>query len=93
MAAADMEYILWTVLVPFTGFAAFIYDGIYIGATASAAMRNTMFISTSAFFLFYFILKSPLGNDGLWIAFLIFLTLRGLVMFLMQKKQVFKVDY
>ncbi len=88
-----MEYILWTVLVPFTGFAAFIYDGIYIGATASAAMRNTMFISTSAFFLFYFILKGPLGNDGLWIAFLIFLTLRGLVMFMMQKKQVFKVNY
>lgn len=84
-----MDYILWTVLVPFTGFAAFIYDGIYIGATASAAMRNTMFISTSAFFIFYLILRGPLGNDGLWIAFLIFLTLRGLVMFLMQKKQVF----
>ena len=84
-----MAYILWTVLVPFTGFAAFIYDGIYIGATASAAMRNTMFISTGAFFIAYYLLCGPLGNDGLWIAFLIFLTLRGLVMFLMQKKQIF----
>lgn len=83
-----MQYILWTVLVPFTGFAAFIYDGIYIGATASAAMRNTMFISTGAFFIFYLILHRPLGNDGLWIAFLIFLTLRGLVMFIMQEKQI-----
>ena len=56
-------------------------------------MRNTMFISTSAFFVFYLILRGPLGNDGLWIAFLIFLTLRGLVMFLMQKKQVFEFDH
>ncbi len=83
-----MQYILWTVLVPFTGFAAFIYDGIYIGATASDAMRNTMFISTTAFFVLYYILRGPLGNDGLWIAFLLFLTLRGVVMFLMQRKHV-----
>ncbi len=86
-----MQYFIWTILVPFTGFAAFIYDGIYIGATASAAMRNTMFLSTAAFFLFYFILRGPLGNDGLWIAFLIFLTLRGFIMCLLQEKQVFNI--
>ncbi len=76
-----MEYIIWTVLVPFTGFAAFIYDGIYIGATASKAMRNVMFVATGAFFIAYYALRHSLGNDGLWIAFLIFLTLRGLLMF------------
>ena len=81
-----MKYILWTILVPFTGFAAFIYDGIYIGATASKAMRNVMFVATGAFFIAYYALHRPLGNDGLWIAFLIFLTLRGLLMFLWEKK-------
>lgn len=84
-----MEYILWTILVPLTGFAAFIYDGIYIGATASKSMRDVMFVATSAFFIAYYALHSPLGNDGLWIAFLIFLTLRGLLMFLWEKKHIF----
>ena len=81
-----MEYILWTILVPFTGFAAFIYDGIYIGATASKAMRNVMFVATAAFFIAYYFLQPHLGNDGLWIAFLIFLTLRGALMWIGDKK-------
>ena len=81
-----MEYIIWTVLVPFTGFAAFIYDGIYIGATASKAMRNVMFVATGVFFIAYYALHNSLGNDGLWIAFLLFLTLRGLLMFFGEKK-------
>ena len=81
-----MEYILWTILVPFTGFAAFIYDGIYIGATASKAMRNVMFVATGAFFIAYYLLQPSLGNNGLWIAFLIFLTLRGALMWVGDKK-------
>lgn len=78
--ATAMQYMLWTIFVPFAGFAAFIYDGIYIGATASRAMRNVMFVATSAFFIFYFLLHKPLQNTGLWIAFLIFLVLRGSLM-------------
>lgn len=87
-----MQYMLWTVMVPFAGFAAFIYDGIYIGATASRAMRNVMFVATSAFFIFYLLLNKPLGNDGLWIAFLIFLVLRGGLMAAAQKKNIFQVN-
>ena len=87
-----MQYMLWTVMVPFAGFAAFIYDGIYIGATASRAMRNVMFVATGAFFIFYLLLNKPLGNDGLWIAFLIFLVLRGGLMAAAQKKNIFQVN-
>lgn len=83
-----MRYMLWTVFVPFTGFAAFIYDGIYIGATASKIMRNVMFIATSIFFVLYVLLARPLGNTGLWIAFLIFLSLRGGLMALWEKKAI-----
>lgn len=85
-----MEYIIWTILVPFTGFAAFIYDGIYIGATASKAMRNVMFVATGVFFIAYYALHNSLGNDGLWIAFLLFLTLRGLLM-LVREKSVIRI--
>lgn len=84
-----MQYILWVVLVPVTGFAAFIYDGIYVGATASKAMRNTMFGATAAFFILYILLSPVWGNHGLWIAFLVFLTLRGLLMFLLEKRAIF----
>jgi MATE family multidrug resistance protein len=81
-----MEYMVWTLLVPITGFSAFLFDGIYIGATASKAMRNIMFVATAAFFLAYYLLEPKLYNNGLWIAFLIFLTLRGGLMWLWNKK-------
>ncbi len=84
--ATSMEYMVWTLLVPVTGFSAFLFDGIYIGATASKTMRNIMFVATAAFFIAYYILESKLGNNGLWIAFLIFLTLRGGLMWLWNKK-------
>lgn len=81
-----MEYMTWTILVPITGFSAFLFDGIYIGATASKSMRNIMFVATAAFFIGYYTLAPSLGNDGLWIAFLIFLTLRGGLMWAWNKK-------
>lgn len=83
------QFIFWTYIIPFAGFAAFIYDGIYIGATASAAMRNVMIISTTAFFIVYYALSAFLGNNALWTAFVVFLVLRGLTMSVWQNKYVF----
>ncbi len=83
-----IQYILWAVLVPFTGFAAFLYDGIYIGATASQGMRNVMFVATAAFFILYALLQPRLANHGLWLAFIIFLAIRGLLMFVWEKKYI-----
>lgn len=81
-----MSYMVWTLLVPITGFSAFLFDGIYIGATASKSMRNIMFVATAVFFIAYYTLAPRLGNDGLWIAFLLFLTLRGGLMWLWNGK-------
>lgn len=83
------KYMFWTYIIPFAGFAAFIYDGIYIGAMASKAMRNVMIVATAAFFATYYLLVSRLGNNALWTAFIIFLVLRGMLMFMFQKKNVF----
>lgn len=83
-----MQYMFWTYLLPFTGFAAFIFDGIYIGATATAAMRNVMFVATAVFFLLYYWLAARWGNNALWFAFIFFLIFRGLLMALGQKKYV-----
>ncbi len=87
-----MQYMIWIVLVPFTGFAAFIFDGIYIGATASKAMRDTMFVATAIFFVLYYVLHQIFGNHGLWMAFIVFLILRGALMFMFRKKHILTVD-
>lgn len=84
-----MQFMFWTYLLPFTGFAAFIYDGIYIGATASAAMRNVMFVATAVFFALYYALVARWGNHALWFAFIFFLIFRGGLMILGERRCVF----
>lgn len=85
-----MNYNRWTLLIPLCGFAAFLFDGIYIGATAAKSMRNIMFIATAVFFAGYFILQPYIGNDGLWIAFLLFLVFRGGLMWIWYNKIIVK---
>ena len=82
-------YYIYMILIPIITFAAFIWDGIYIGATASKAIRNTMIISTIFVFLpAWYLLTPSLGNHGLWIAFLCFMISRGTVMTFMAKKNI-----
>ena len=60
---ATKSYSFWTILIPITGFAAFLWDGIFIGATASKEMRNAMILSAISFFVCYYATKSFLGNN------------------------------
>lgn len=72
------EYVLWVVLVPVVSFAAFVWDGIFIGATESSFMRNSMVIAAVAtFFPVYYIMRPFIGNHALWLAFVLFLLSRG----------------
>lgn len=80
------DYLPWAVTVPLAGFLAFTWDGIYIGVTATRAMLYSMGIATTAFFGVYFALKSQLGNHALWLAFVIYLILRGTVQSILWKK-------
>ena len=83
-------YHIYMILIPLITFAAFLWDGIYIGATAARAIRNTMLISAIGVFLpASLILMPSFGNHGLWVAFLMFMVARGLSMTLMAKKAVF----
>ncbi len=94
--AATGEYMGWVLAIPVCGFAAFLFDGIFIGATATRTMRNAMFVATAAFFAVYYGLKEYFGtanihtwNNILWIAFMVFLTLRGLIQALRVRKDVY----
>ncbi|MDI9604529.1 MAG: MATE family efflux transporter [Bacteroidota bacterium] len=73
------RYMFWTLLIPITGFAAFLWDGIFIGATASKEMRNAMLLASLLFFAAYFALTPVWGNNGLWFSFILYLLVRGVV--------------
>ena len=80
------SFLFWTVLIPITGFAAFLWDGVFIGATASKEMRNAMVFSAIVFFACYYIAAPVLGNNGLWLAFILYLSVRGILQIVWAKK-------
>ncbi|MDZ7740759.1 MAG: MATE family efflux transporter [Bacteroidota bacterium] len=84
-------YLFWVALVPVVSFAAFIWDGVFIGATATAPMRNTLIVATLLIFLpSYYLLREPLGNHGLWLAMMLFMLTRGIMLSLLAKKYVIR---
>lgn len=76
-AAAD--FLPWAVLIPVTGVAAFIWDGVYIGLTATRQMLLSSVVSAMVFFGLYAWLHPLLGNHALWLAFNAFLFMRGII--------------
>lgn len=76
---ASSTYFYWVLAIPLAGFAAFLYDGIFIGATATGLMLRAMFVASVAFFLIYFGCREAMGNHALWLAFITYLSLRGIV--------------
>ncbi len=82
------QYYLWVLLVPIAGFSAFLWDGIFIGATASRAMLYAIAVATALFFVIYISFVSILGNNALWLALIVFLAARGLGQTLLAKRSV-----
>ncbi len=76
---AAATYFPWALLIPAAGMAAFIWDGIFIGATATRGMLLSMAVAAGCFFALYYALRPALGNHALWLAFLTYLFLRGVV--------------
>jgi MATE family multidrug resistance protein len=86
-------YFYWISIIPVVSFAAFLWDGIYIGATAGKAMRNSMLISSLlVFFPAYFILQKFIGNHGLWLAFILFMISRTITMWVMAPSAIFRIQ-
>lgn len=89
LATIANEYKYWVILLPLTSFAAFIWDGIYIGVTASKAMRNTMIIATLLVFLpSYYLSTQFMGSHSLWFALHLFMLSRGILLWWLRKKSV-----
>lgn len=89
---AVKPYHIYMIIMPLATFAAFLWDGVYIGATASRAIRNTMIISTILVFLpCWYYLMPMFGNHGLWTSFFAFMITRGISMTLMAKKNIITI--
>ncbi|MDE6928143.1 MAG: MATE family efflux transporter [Muribaculaceae bacterium] len=75
-----MEFLPWIVAVPLVGVLAFVFDGIFIGMTNTRSMLISMLVATALFFGLYILLFPHLSNHGLWLAFIAYLFVRGIVL-------------
>lgn len=80
--AEAKDYLPWMVAAPVVGAAAWMLDGIFIGATRTADMRNMMVISAAIYAAAAALLVPAFGNHGLWAAMTIGLAARGVTLFL-----------
>lgn len=84
-------YLIWIAIAPPINAIAYIWDGVFIGATASTAMRNSMLASALVFLLAYFVLKG-LGNHGLWLTLTLFSIARGATLTFFAPKHIFSLS-
>lgn len=86
------HYFYWVLAIPLAGFAAFLWDGILIGATATRFMLWAMLVASGSFFMIYYCFSGATNNHMLWLAFLVYLALRGVMQTLWSRK-VFTLKY
>ncbi|HLT02218.1 MAG TPA: hypothetical protein VK001_08555, partial [Geminicoccaceae bacterium] len=76
--ATAFEHLPYIVALPLVAMFAYLYDGVFIGATRTAEMRNGMAVALVAFLASLALLMPPLGNHGLWLAMIVFMAARGI---------------
>ena len=78
--AAARLYLPWVVASPFLLLGLVMFDGIFIGATRSADMRNMMAVAAAIYLVAVLVLIGPMGNHGLWLALTISFIARGMTL-------------
>jgi MATE family multidrug resistance protein len=90
--ATATPYLGWMIAVSVTGALAFMWDGVYIGATASKAMRNSMLLATLLVFLpVYFFTFDTWQNHSLWLAMVLFMITRSVSLSIMAPRHIFSL--
>jgi len=77
LRALARDYLPWLVAAPLAGCWAYFFDGVFVGATMTRQMRDTMLFAALAVYLPAWWLLRPFGNHGLWAAFTLFNVARG----------------
>jgi MATE family multidrug resistance protein len=71
-----MEYLPWMIFAPLISVWSFLLDGIFVGTTRSAEMRNAMIASLAVYLAACWLLIPPFDNHGLWLSFMVFMAAR-----------------
>jgi MATE family multidrug resistance protein len=87
--ARARQYLGWVLIMPVVSCGAFLWDGIYIGATASVPMRNIMLVSVAFFVGTYYLFHPSLGVHAIWLAYILHLVVRTAGSQLLAKKYVY----
>ena len=74
------DYLFWMAISPILSVWAYQLDGIFIGATRAAEMRNAMLVSVAIYTLAMFTLPDIWGNHGLWASVMLFMVVRALTL-------------
>ena len=91
LVAQAKPYLIWIIIAPVVNVAAYIWDGIFLGATASKALRNSVVVSTLLFLSAIYLLM-PFGNHGLWGALTLLLIARGVSLTVLAPKYLFRSE-
>ena len=83
MLTIARQYIGWVIAIPLAAALPFLMDGIMVGATLTRVLRNSMLLSTVAYFAIYYSLHPLIGNNALWLAFTAYMALRGIAQYFM----------
>ncbi len=82
------EYLIWCAAVGVAGALAFIWDGVYSGATASVELRNSMLISVILFFVVFYAMNYSYPLYAIWGGMVAFMLGRSLIQIIMYKRSI-----
>ena len=74
------NYMIWVIIIPPVASFCYQFDGIFIGASQTAEMRNGMILSIIIFIISSYFLVSNFGNHGIWISLLLFMIMRSITL-------------
>jgi MATE family multidrug resistance protein len=76
------EYLIWVALAPVMCVWAFLYDGIFIGATRISEMRNAMFIAALVWAFVLYVTIDRWQYHAVWFAMNVFMLVRSGLLYL-----------
>lgn len=86
LLAVAGRYIGWVMVIPLAAAIPFMLDGVMVGATMTRIMRNSMLLSTAAYFAIFYCFSPFVGNDALWLAFTLYMVIRGVLQYYMSHR-------
>ena len=86
---ASVPYLVWLWLMPALSTSAFVWDGIYVGATAARPIMFGMICAAASFFAAYYALEQILGIQALYVAYMVHVVVRSVWMYAFRRTAVY----